>query len=123
MTAVLHDLAAEQTVAACAASSLHGAQLAAGRLGPADFYDPRCAAVTAAGVDVPNGPDREHQIAAAAGVDPQLIADWCAHAPVMWDTTGAVASRVARKAADRRRVLQLLAELEDLGVTTRVHGL
>lgn len=115
---------AEQSLAAMAGGSLHAARLAAGRLDAGDFHDPRCWAVIQAGTQLPMRPAgvdetsrwREHAAADLANIDTGTIEAWALHAPVMWDTNGAIARRVQAAAAARRRITELLGELEDLGV-------
>ncbi len=122
----LYDPQAEETVAACAAFSRRGATLAAGRLGAQHFHDPRCWAIVAASVDVPDacppGVDeaegwwRETTVAETANVWPDTLRDWCRRAPCAWDSAGTFADRVIAAHERRQEANRLLVELAALGI-------
>jgi replicative DNA helicase len=119
------DLHAEAAVAAAAAATARGARLAAERLAVGDFYHPALrrlfAAATGAGVapalaveDRAAPGDREDRrldvLTQVAVVDRSWLSQLVAERPVMWDTAGSFAARVA-DAAHRRRVMTLAANL------------
>lgn len=117
---------AERTLAACAAFSQTAARAALARVAPGDVYDLRCWQVIVAAADIADHtPEptvdpwwREDAVADAAGIHRHDLRAWCTTAPVAADTNGAVAARVRHAAIRRHRIAELVAELEDLGVTT-----
>lgn len=117
MTERIHDHEAEQTMAAIAAISIHGATLAASRLTALDFFDPRCWAVVDAGLHIDAQLGLEDRIAAAAKVAnvwPTTLEEWVCAAPLQWDSTGTIAARVKAAADARRRAIELVDELRRL---------
>lgn len=134
------DLYAEHVVAACAAASRHGAELAHERLDAADFTSRTFAAVFTASVDVDDAPmptDLEASTWARthlAGEDPasiwpselrlaeiarrvqapvEHIVQLVARRPVAEDITGKYANRVLA-AARQRRLQETVVELHEL---------
>lgn len=133
------DPDAEQTVTGCAIARRQGALDALNRLDPADFHDPRCAAVILAAADTPDlhdGPG-SWEAACRAG-DYRLVIHGCArrayaisqatdlprsfmvqalnHRIVDQDSTGWFALRIRAAAHERTTVRQALDALTDRGV-------
>ena len=122
----IFDTDAEETVAGCAAFSEVAARAFTDRLLPEHFRDPRCWAVVAASLEVPNdrpaevdaagGWWREHRIADTAHIPRPVLEDWCQQAPLAYDATARYADRVIAAYGRRQRVAVLLEELAEHGV-------
>ena len=114
----LHADHAERVVVACAIASPHGAQLAAVRVTPAMFRDARYRALFTAAVACPlvDPDDRIHDVAHTTGQHHLEVARIVDDRPVMWDTSGGYADRVAAAHERRNQATVLLAQLDDLGI-------
>lgn len=107
---VLHDAAAEHACAGVAVLSHFGALEMADVLD--DLYDPRVARIIETACELPASDSRDDAIADLARVERQLVAEWVAATPVMWDTSGALRGRVRAAAGRRREIYRAVNELE-----------
>ncbi len=123
----IYDPEAEQAIAGCAAFSSKAALASTDRLDAESFHDPRCWAVVAASLEVPNAWPigmrvpiqpwwREHLVADAANVPRPVLEDWCRHAPCAWDASARFADRVHAAHQRRLHAARLLVDLEELGI-------
>jgi replicative DNA helicase len=114
---------AERAVAACAVASRRGADLAAERLTVDAFWSPRLRRLFEAALTVDRSLDQEGRIMAvveATGVPECEVRALVEDRPVMWDTSGGFAARVA-DAARRRAVMTLCARVyNELGRGARL---
>lgn len=113
------DVEAERCAAACALCAYWGAHLAAKRIRPGDFYDPRLERIVWSAVRCPEQryDDRLAWIAEDCG-ELRAFLVWLDDQPriALLDVHGHYAKRIAHAAAARRRVLGLLDELDRLAV-------
>ena len=112
------DNYAERSLAGCALAAVEAPALAMGRVRVDDFHDRRCWRVIEACARIPHLRNLDERIAFAshvAGVEPGVLRKWHEHRTVFADTNGVLARRVTAASTRRRRVLELAAELEQLG--------
>lgn len=119
----LRDDDAEHHLAGIAVLSARGARVAASRTNAISFYDPLAWRVIQAGVatisiDASNPDPIEASIEAisrSVGMYSAKLEQWVQATPAMWDTSGQIAARVLRAAANRRTAASHISALEALG--------
>lgn len=112
-----HHVNAEHRLAACAAETVDGAQLAAGRVQPGDFYDARAARVLKAAAASPrlSHAERLHHIAEKADVPPAWLAHICRLPRLnLADRKGHYANVVREQAQQRRQAHEAHKLLEHI---------
>lgn len=118
MIAGFYDTEAEEVVAGCAVATRYGADLAVWWLDEDDFANPAMWWLIDAALAHRDLVDLEERIDACAdtaGQSPVTVADLVRRRPVMWDSAGTYANRVAEAARRRRQVHKLLDEVAALG--------
>lgn len=128
-TSPVIDQAAEEAVAGIAALTAAGCRRVRDAVPAGDFFDSRCWAVIEAAADL-DATDwtvdellergsidrRVDHIAAVTGLDRHWVARLADRAPVLHDTSGSWSARVRAAADHRRHAMDLVGQLEGLGL-------